>query len=183
MLLSDNETLRSVFWMTGRQRALCQKYGDVMVFDSTYQTNTLCLPLACFVGITGNGRTVLLACALITDETTDTYDWVFGKLVDMAGAPTVIMTDQDLAIITSIEAILPATTHKLCTWHMNKNLVKNLGGKTEKRKFALGTFSNLIFNAELSEIEFEVEWGKLKSCFENDSSKCSSVRMRYLNSL
>ncbi len=49
MLLGDNATFRSVFWMTGRQRALCQKYGDVMVCDSTYRTNDLALPLACFV--------------------------------------------------------------------------------------------------------------------------------------
>ncbi len=72
MLLGDNATFRSVFWMTGRQRALCQKFGDVMVFDSTYQTNDLALPLACFVGITGNGLNVLLACAIISDETTVT---------------------------------------------------------------------------------------------------------------
>ncbi len=45
----------------------------------------LSLSLACFVGVTGQGVTVLLACAIISDETAATYVWGFQKLVEMTG--------------------------------------------------------------------------------------------------
>jgi hypothetical protein len=73
-LKTENGVLKAAFWMTGRQRELAARYGDVMVFDATYQTNWLALPLACFVGVNGHGNTVLLACALVTDETAATFE-------------------------------------------------------------------------------------------------------------
>ncbi len=101
----------------------------------------------------------------------------------MAGAPTVIMTDQDHAIVKSIETMLPATTHKLCSWHMNQNLMKRLGSDKVNLKNAFVTFNKLIYDEELTETDFELEWGKIKSYFETDRSDSSSNRMRYLNSL
>ncbi len=40
ILLGDNAIFRSVFWMTGRQRALCQKYGDVTVLTQLTRPTT-----------------------------------------------------------------------------------------------------------------------------------------------
>jgi hypothetical protein len=38
----------------------------------------------------------------------------------------IIFTDGDLAIITTIKKNLPTTKHKLCLWHMQRNIQKNL---------------------------------------------------------
>ncbi len=111
----------------------------------------------------------MLACAVISDETTATKDWI-------AATPTVIMTDQDPAIIKSIKAMLHATTHKLCCWHMSQNLTKRVAGSKGNPSNALQTLRKLVHDKGLTETEFELEWSMVKLCSENDSSNSSSHR-------
>ena len=41
----------------------CQKYGDVVVFDTTYKSNAYQMPFRIFVGINNHGKTILFRCA------------------------------------------------------------------------------------------------------------------------
>ena len=43
----------------------CQKYGDVVVFDTTYKSNAYQMPFRIFVGINNHGKTILFRCALL----------------------------------------------------------------------------------------------------------------------
>lgn len=75
--LNASGQLRSVFWIHPRSRMACTYFGDVVTFDSTYITNTYQMPFCPFVGVNHHGQSTLLGCALLSDETTDTFKWIF----------------------------------------------------------------------------------------------------------
>ena len=52
------------------------RFGDVLVFDTTYKTNTYKKPLVMLVGCNNRWQTTVFACRLLVDETTETYLWV-----------------------------------------------------------------------------------------------------------
>ncbi|XP_039143921.1 protein FAR1-RELATED SEQUENCE 5-like [Dioscorea cayenensis subsp. rotundata] len=51
MELDEFGQTRCVFWADGRSRVAYSEFGDVVVFDTTYQTNRFCFPFAPFVGV------------------------------------------------------------------------------------------------------------------------------------
>ncbi len=83
----------------------------------------------------------------------------------------------------SIETMLPDTPHKLCCWHKGQNLTKLFYRCKGNASNVRQTFNKLLSDEWLTETDFEPEWSKVNSCFENDSSNSSRNRMRYLLSL
>nr|GEZ47290.1 protein FAR1-related sequence 11 [Tanacetum cinerariifolium] len=61
---------------------LVSKYGDVVVFDTTYKVNVYDMPCALFVGVNNHGKTVLFGSALFRNETLHTFRWLMK--VDLA---------------------------------------------------------------------------------------------------
>ncbi|KAG1358646.1 putative protein FAR1-RELATED SEQUENCE 5 [Cocos nucifera] len=124
--LNDNAQLRSVFWIHPRPRMACTYFSDVLTFDSTYLTNTFKMSFCPFVEVNHHGQSTLLGCALLSDETTKTFKWVFQSWLDENGgqAPNAIITDQDKAIEAAIKAIFPNVRHQFCLWHILKILEK-----------------------------------------------------------
>jgi hypothetical protein len=43
--LDENNVIQNVFWSHTSQRAECVDFGDVITFDTTYQTNIYSMPL------------------------------------------------------------------------------------------------------------------------------------------
>ncbi|XP_038683058.1 protein FAR1-RELATED SEQUENCE 5-like [Tripterygium wilfordii] len=70
-------------------------FGDVLVFDTNYSTNRYGLIFAPFVGVNHHGQGTLLACAFLSDETTESFLWLLHQLLTAmsAGAPKMIITD------------------------------------------------------------------------------------------
>jgi hypothetical protein len=52
-------------------------FGDAMCFDTTHKTNIYEKPLAMFVGSNHHLQNTIFACALLGDETAETFEWVF----------------------------------------------------------------------------------------------------------
>ena len=57
-----------------------KKFLDVIIIDSTYKRNRFNLPLVNVIGINNLGQNIILAFALLSNETKESYDWVFKKL-------------------------------------------------------------------------------------------------------
>ena len=53
-----------------------QKYGDVVVFYTTYKVNAYDMSFGIFVGINNHGKTILIGCALLRNETTSAFQWL-----------------------------------------------------------------------------------------------------------
>jgi zinc finger SWIM domain-containing protein 3 len=143
-----------------------QKYSDAVIFDPTYKTNPLNLPFAAFLGINNNGKSIILACCFLSNETIESFRFVFQEFLSRIqsgpGAIKTVMTDEDLAMTSVISSLLPDTSHRLCCWHLTRNIVKNLSGvlKEDTSHFLTDVcrLQKECFDVEI----FEEEWCLLK---------------------
>jgi hypothetical protein len=121
--------LRRLFWMEPQQRILYLRYSDVVLNDNTSQTNRFNMPLSVFVVVDNNGKSRIVACALVCGETTSDYEWILEKLMEVQNglAPAILLVDEDPAMEAACAHIIPQTTVLNCIWHIGSlNVVKNL---------------------------------------------------------
>ncbi|KAG5530132.1 hypothetical protein RHGRI_030489 [Rhododendron griersonianum] len=74
--LDEERKLEHIFWSAAHCIDWYQKYGDVVVFDTTYKINAYQMPFRIFVGVNNHGKTILFGCALLRNETTSTFRWL-----------------------------------------------------------------------------------------------------------
>ncbi|XP_074315677.1 protein FAR1-RELATED SEQUENCE 5-like [Silene latifolia] len=57
------------------------------------------MPFSPFIGVNQHGNSIAFACALVTRDYEECFEWVFAKFLECMGkAPSVILTDQERAI-------------------------------------------------------------------------------------
>ena len=67
----------NIFWCNASCRGAYQDFGDAMTFDTTYRTNKYMMPLGVFVGVNNHLQSTIFGCALIRDESEDSFAWLF----------------------------------------------------------------------------------------------------------
>ena len=75
-----------------------------------------------------------------------------------------IVTDQDIAMRTTIDEIFKETVHKNCRWHIMQHLEKELGVFMHDNPGVLALFEDCINNS-LSPEEFERKWAFMIEAF------------------
>ncbi|KAF9608410.1 hypothetical protein IFM89_009776 [Coptis chinensis] len=164
MELDDQQRLRNVFWADTKSRVDYAHFGDVVAFDTTYLMNKYETKLVLFVGINHHGQSVLLGCALVTDETKASFLWVFRTwlTVMQGGPPKAIITDQHQAIKLAVaEAFpFPQTRHRLCLCHIMRRVPEKLGKLCESDGNFMYKLDKCVYDS-LTVDEFERRWKKL----------------------
>ena len=89
------------------------------------------MPLLVIVGSTNLGTTFYVGFTMLCSETGDDYLWVLQvlkSLLDQPGYtyPSVVVTDQELALINALQLIFPDSKRLLCEWHVQKNVISNI---------------------------------------------------------
>ena len=84
--------------------------------------------------------------------------------------PKNIMTDQDQAMATTIEQVLPNTCHRCCKFHVFSNAHSKLGRLLSRDEAFADVFYTRINNSEMVE-EFEETWQHMLECFEVAENK------------
>ncbi|CAG8847898.1 22203_t:CDS:1, partial [Racocetra persica] len=90
------------------------------------------MPMIVVCSINRFGSTYPLAFALVYSETKEFYSWVLQQLCKtltiLTGNSnvTMIITDRELALMSSISTIFPNSKHQLCIWHIFRNMRKKL---------------------------------------------------------
>ena len=74
--------LKNLFWCDGSSRLDYEVFGDVLAFDTMYRKNKYNKPLVIFSGVNHHNLTIVFVCALLVDETIDSYRWVPETLVE-----------------------------------------------------------------------------------------------------
>lgn len=98
---------------------MAELFADVVVFDTTYCANKYNLPFAPFVGVNHHGQMILLGGALLQNEQTDMFKYIFKHWKKAARqSPKTLITDQDRAISEAIKRIFPDAVHVYCIWHI-----------------------------------------------------------------
>jgi hypothetical protein len=161
MDVDDESRLQNVFWADARCRAAYEYFGEVITFDTTYLTNKYDMPFAPFVGVNHHGQSILLGCALLSNEDTKTFTWLFKTWLDcMHGhAPNAIITDQDRAMKNAIEVVFPKSRHRWCLWHLMKKVPEKLGRHSNYE--SIKTLLHGIVYDSLSKSDFIENWGKM----------------------
>ncbi|XP_073025240.1 protein FAR1-RELATED SEQUENCE 5-like [Primulina eburnea] len=125
---SENRFIRC-FWADPVSRRAYTAFGDVVVFDTTYNTNKYEMIFAPFVGVNHHHQTIVFGCGFLSDEKTDSFVWLLNKFLEAMhkGAPNLIITDQDPAMTKAIGEVFPKTIHRYCLWHILNKFPDNLG--------------------------------------------------------
>ena len=122
--LDKEGRLKCMFWCDAQSRRDYQDYGDVVVFDSTYKMNRYGMPFVPFVGVNNHRCTTVFGCAIVSDETEATYVWLLQTFMraNCQQKPKSIITDGDAAMLRAIRSVLSDVLHRICSWHIEKNM-------------------------------------------------------------
>ncbi|KAL7192147.1 hypothetical protein ACSBR2_024069 [Camellia fascicularis] len=152
----DNR-LDKIFWADGRSWMDYAAFGDVLVFDTTYHTNQYKKPFVILAGVSNYFMTIIIGCALLPDETMETYTWVLEMLMEaMDGQrPISVVTDGDRAMRQAIERVIPNCRHRLCSWRLEKNASTNVHIPEFTNDFAQ------LMLKKCKIVEFDNEWARM----------------------
>lgn len=169
--IDEGNRLTNFLWVDAIAKIDYHHFGDVVCFDTTYRTNEALRPFAPFVGVNHHRETVIFGAALLIDEMTESFEWLFKKWMEaMSGkAPLVILTDQCPSISKAIKNVFPTTTHRLCLWHIFQNAGKHLSQVYKHEEFKK-TFNNCIYGCE-SEEEFMSDWKAMLDKYKLGSNR------------
>ncbi|KAL6531572.1 hypothetical protein OROMI_027935 [Orobanche minor] len=142
--------LATIFWCDSQSKAEYEAFGDVLVLDSTYKTNTYRFPLVIFSGVNNHGMNCIFAAGIVCSETIQSYRWLLRAFKDAMNDKLsyAVITDQDASICQAIQDEFPDIPHRLCSWHLCRNAKKRVRkadfacefGKLAKRKCSIEQF-------------------------------------------
>ncbi|XP_060183432.1 protein FAR1-RELATED SEQUENCE 5-like [Lycium barbarum] len=160
--LDVDDMITNIFWADSKMKIDYETFGDVLSFDTTYQTNREHRPLASFVGLNNHRKMVVFGGALMYDETSESFQRLFETFFKaMFGKkPITIFTDQDAAISKAISLVMPEVHHRLCVWHMEQNATKHLNQIYKRYASFRGDFRRCIY-VYVDEDEFINAWNSM----------------------
>ncbi|XP_021754070.1 protein FAR1-RELATED SEQUENCE 6-like [Chenopodium quinoa] len=169
--LDEEGRLKDVMWVDARSRVAYEDFGDVVYFDATYLTNEYALPFANFVGVNHHGQSILLGCALVSNEDCDTFGWVFRQWLSCMGnkQPRAILTDQAAAMRKPLAQVMPNARHRWFIWHIMKKIPEKLGSCEHYQDFK-SPLKALIYES-FTVAEFERRWSDLMKHFELEENE------------
>ena len=91
---NESDQIKNIFWANASCKGAYEDFGDCMTFDATYKTNKHKIALGVFVGVNHHLQSTIFACALVRDESEDSFVWLFQTFLRcMKGKqPMVILT-------------------------------------------------------------------------------------------
>ncbi|XP_010270684.1 PREDICTED: protein FAR1-RELATED SEQUENCE 5-like [Nelumbo nucifera] len=157
--LDQVELVTNLFWADAQMIVDYAHFGDVVSFDTTYRTNKENRSLVIFVGVNNYRQAIIFGVALLYDETTASFEWLFEVFLKTMGGkpPQTILTDDDVAMAKAISLVLPQSHHQLCVWHMFQSVSKHLSGVFEKFKSFSQDFRDCVYDYDDVD-EFENAW-------------------------
>ncbi|RYQ83564.1 hypothetical protein Ahy_B10g102297 [Arachis hypogaea] len=128
--LEEDQSIMLAFWADARSRAAFEYFGDVISFDTTYNTNRYNLVCGSFVGVNHHGQSTLLRCSLMKNEEIELFKWLFECWLRCMGgnAPKGFLIDQCASMKRALEACMPTTIHRWCIWYIMKKIPSKLNG-------------------------------------------------------
>ncbi|KAJ1700558.1 hypothetical protein LUZ63_000337 [Rhynchospora breviuscula] len=148
--ITENQEIANILWMDGKMIAAYARFGDVVIFDTTFGTNKEKWGFGTFVGFNHFREIVIFGAALMCDQSTNSFECVFTKFLKAHGGkrPITIFTDQETATGNTLEQVMPDTKHGLCVWHIYQNCQKRFMALKKRGIDISGEFSKCMFNYE-----------------------------------
>ncbi|XP_057808511.1 protein FAR1-RELATED SEQUENCE 5-like [Salvia miltiorrhiza] len=159
--VGDDGRLKNLLFRDTRCLIDYQYFGDVVSVDATYKTNKydlICVPI---IGINHHRTNVLFAMAFLSNENTESYEWLFSAFLESMyrKEPTIIFSDQDQALMNGLDNTFCQASHRLCQWNINKNAGKQFGKLNYNKEFKRLWYR--CMNGCEGADEFETSWARL----------------------
>ncbi|XP_057432380.1 uncharacterized protein LOC130725144 [Lotus japonicus] len=110
-------------------RELFNQFPTIVLLDSTYKTNKYRISLLEMVGMTSVGFTHTIGFGYMCNEREPEVTWALQKLRGLIlreeDMPKVMVTDRETALMNTVEATFPTSTHLLCQFHIAKCVKAN----------------------------------------------------------
>jgi zinc finger SWIM domain-containing protein 3 len=93
--VDGDDQITNIFWADERSLLNYEYFGDVICFDSTYNTNSYGIPFSPFVGVNHHRQTIIFGATLLYDESTVSFEWLFRTFLDATRekTPKVILSN------------------------------------------------------------------------------------------
>jgi hypothetical protein len=127
--IDSDKAVRGLFGVDGMTREMYKTFRDCIFFDTTFCVNRYNMSFEPIVGVNNHTQSILLGCALLPNQTTKSFVWVFRTLKEAMGGlePRNIMTDQDKAMNSAIALVFPDAVHRCCKFHVVSKACEKLG--------------------------------------------------------
>ncbi|XP_042019027.1 protein FAR1-RELATED SEQUENCE 5-like [Salvia splendens] len=156
-----SDQLVALFWCDGLMKRNYHMFGDIVSFDSTYNTNRYCMIFTHFTGKDNHCKPMTFAAGLVCSEKTWAFAWWFRHFVECMGvAPKMIVTDQDLGMRSAIEEVLVGTRHRWCMWHIIHKLASKVPNWLLRDDEFKKEFNACVWSELVESDEFEEEWNR-----------------------
>lgn len=153
---------------------LLEQNPDLLLLDSTYKTNCHNMPMFNACGVTAGNKTFNWAVTFMSGEKEEDYAIALAAQIRLLhkediGAPSVIVTDRELALIKALDKnAWSKIPHLLCRWHVNTNVL----AKTRRYFPAAIKKPNGEYHRHPTFKAFLKEWNALlAAATENDFNK------------
>ncbi|XP_026400199.1 protein FAR1-RELATED SEQUENCE 5-like [Papaver somniferum] len=168
----EEDRIMNIFWCDAKSRLDYSAFGDVVCFDTTFKTNGYDLPFAPIFGVNNHGQTILFGSALLKDESTRSFLWLFETFLTVMEGKEMktIFTDHASQIANTIKQVFPNAHHRLCLWHIFQNAAKHLSHIFGIHESFLSDFRKCIYDYE-TEYEFRSSWEQLLEKYELKDDK------------
>ena len=156
-----NNEFKGISFMTQRMIRMANSFSDVLIVDTTHNTNRFNLPLFDIALINNHGKTITCFVGLLPDQKYDSFVWAFQNFKKQIQVyPKVIFSDEDEALrkgiillmflkLIAIEKVFPKSSAFLCSWHVQQNLKKKFAflnrGKEAEKKILYSNIINLPY--------------------------------------
>ncbi|XP_076889026.1 protein FAR-RED ELONGATED HYPOCOTYL 3-like [Bidens hawaiensis] len=127
---TDDRT-EEIFFCHSKSYKMWRVFPEVLMIETTYNTNMYDWPLVQFIGVTSTSQSFCIAVAFMIRERQKKFSWALEKLTQMLDdcmEPRVILTDADQALMNACYAVFPNATKNLCRWHISENIRRKFKG-------------------------------------------------------
>nr|GEU57469.1 hypothetical protein [Tanacetum cinerariifolium] len=157
----ENSELVAMFWADEVDKCNYKEFGDIS-FDATFRTNNYDMVFVPFTGIDNHRKCVTVGSGLLLREDTEAYTWLLRSFMTAyEKQATIIVTDQDGAMKLAIKGVLTESKHRLCMWHIMKNITAKICIEIYDETGFKERFNKIVWNMFMEPMEFEEKRSKL----------------------
>ncbi|KAM3257218.1 hypothetical protein ACQJBY_049510 [Aegilops geniculata] len=80
--LDKHEHTVNIFWADASARMAYYHFGDTVRFETAYRSNKEHIPIVIFSGVNHHVQPVIFGCALLVDESEESFVWLFEKWLE-----------------------------------------------------------------------------------------------------
>lgn len=181
--VDGNDKVEMIAWTYQDSVLLYSMYGDVVLFETTYESVTYGMTFGVWLGINNNGSTVLFGCVLLQDETPQSFSRALQTFLRFMNGkhPQTMITDLDPAVKDAIRGELSSTKHVISPWYILPKLSCWFSHLLGSSYADFRSEFEMLYGMESAE-KFEYGWSQMVARFCLESEKHAALLFSFRES-